>query len=74
MMDLLKMKSFSAVKIVSGISGSHIISFVNLTMAEVRQLLFILPKINGYWGTSATVIPFPEQFHFFSSVICVPIC
>ena len=25
MMDLLKMKSFSAVKIVSGISGSHII-------------------------------------------------
>ena len=32
-------------------------------MAEVRQLLFILPKINCNWGTSATVIPFPEQFH-----------
>ena len=39
-----------------------------------HQLLFILPKINGNWGTSATVIPFPEQFHFFSLVIHVPIC
>ena len=36
-----------------------------ITVAEVRQLLFILPKINGNWGTSATVIPFPEQIHFF---------
>ena len=45
-----------------------------ITVTEMRQLLFILPKINGNWGTSATVIPFPEQFHFFSSVIRVPIC
>ena len=36
-----------------------------ITVAEVPQLLFILGKIKSNWRTSATVIPFPEQFHFF---------
>ena len=41
---------------------------ISVASELIHQLLFILPKINGNWGTSATVIPFPEQFYFFSSV------
>ena len=50
---------------------------MGITVAEVPLLPFIrylLGKIKSNLRTSATVLPFPEQFHFFSSVQSVPIC
>ena len=40
-------------------------SGIGITVAEVSQLPFISGRIKSNWRTSATVIPFPEQFHFF---------